>query len=137
AQPLYGQALPSGTGTGSQWASFLLGLYDSVAAGNAVAPQYRRTSTALFVQDTWKLNRKVTLDYGLRWDLQTPIREIHDRIASFSPTAINPNAGGLRGAVVYDGFGPGRCDCHLVPTYPYAIAPRLGIAYQMNAKTVI
>lgn len=137
AQPLYGQALPNGTGTGSAWASFLLGLYDNVSAGNAVAPQYRRTSIAIYLQDTWKVNRKLTFDYGLRWDRQTPIREIHDRIASFSPTTPNPNANGLPGAVIYDGFGPGRCNCHLADAYNLALAPRLGMAYQLNPKTVI
>ncbi len=137
SQPLYGQALPSGTGTGNAWASFLLGQYDSVAAGNAVAPQYRTTSWSLYLQDTWKINRKLTLDYGLRWDLQTPLREIHDREASFSPTTPNPNANGLPGAVIYDGFGTGRCNCHIVPTYPYAIAPRLGLAYSYDSKTVL
>ncbi len=137
SQPLYGQTLPSGTGTGSAWASFLLGQYDSVAVGNAVAPQYRRKSWALFAQDTWKITRKLTLDYGLRWDLQQPLYEIHDREASFSPTTPNPNANGLAGAVIYDGSGTGRCNCQFVATYPYAIAPRLGAAYQLNGKTVI
>ena len=82
-------------------------------------------------------NRKLTLDYGLRWDLQTAVREIQTVCVSFSATTPNPNANGLLGAVIYAGFGAGRCNCHLVPTYPYAIAPRLGLAYQLNAKTVI
>ncbi len=137
SQPLYGQVLPSGTGTGSAWASFLLGQYDSVSVSNAVTPQYRRTSWALFVQDTWKLTRKLTIDYGLRWDLQQPLREIHDREVSFNPTIANPNAGGLLGAVVYAGSRTGRCGCQLANIYPYAIAPRLGVAYQLNPKTVI
>jgi hypothetical protein len=137
AQPLYGQTLPSGTGTGSPWASFLLGQYDSVSVGNPVSPQYRRTSWALFAQDTWKATRKLTLDYGLRWDLQKPLTEIHDREASFSPTTANPNANGLLGAVIYAGSGAKRCNCQFASTYPYAIAPRLGAAYQLNAKTVI
>jgi hypothetical protein len=137
SQPLYGQTLPSGTGTGSAWASFLLGQFDSVSVGNAVAPQYRRTSWALFAQDTWKITRKLTLDYGLRWDLQQPLREIHDREASFSPTTANPNADGRPGAVIYAGSGAGRCNCQFAAVYPYAIAPRLGAAYQLDAKTVI
>lgn len=136
AQPLYGQTLPSGTGIGSAWASFLLGQYDSVTAGNGQALQYRRRSVALFVQDTWKVTRKLTLDYGLRWDLQQPLTEIHDRMNTFSPTTPNPNAGGRPGAVIYAGNGQGRCNCQFVPYYPYAIAPRLGIAYQINKKTV-
>ncbi|HEY3838212.1 MAG TPA: TonB-dependent receptor [Bryobacteraceae bacterium] len=137
SQPLYGQVLPTGTGIGSAWASFLLGDYDSVSVGNGQALFYRRTSWALFLQDSWKITRKLTLDYGVRWDLQQPIQELHDRIASFSPTTPNPNAGGLLGGVAYEGSGPGRCNCQFAPTYPYAIAPRFGAAYQINAKTVI
>ena len=137
AQPLYGQVLPSGTGTGSAWASFLLGLYDNASAGNAAAPQNRRKSLALFAQDTWKVTRKLTLDYGVRWDLQEPLSELWDRQSTFSPTTPNPNAGGLLGAVIYAGYGPGRCNCDLVPVYKYAFAPRLGMAYQLNAKTVL
>jgi len=137
AQPLYGQGLPAGTGTGSAWASFLLGLYDNASAGNTAAPQNRRTSLALFVQDTWKVTRKLTLDYGLRWDLQQPLGELHDRQSTFSPTTPNPNAGGLLGAVIYAGSGPGRCNCTLVPTYKYGFAPRVGVAYQLNSKVVL
>jgi hypothetical protein len=137
AQPLYGQTLPSGTGIGYPWASFLLGAYDSASIGNTVAPQYRRSSWGFFLQDTWKVSRKLTVDYGLRYDLQTPMREEWDRTSGFSSTVANPNANGRLGGVVYEGPGAGRCDCHLVPTYPYAIAPRIGAAYQINGKTVI
>jgi hypothetical protein len=136
SQPLYGQVLPSGTGIGSAWASFLLGDYDSVSAGDGQALDYRRTSWALFLQDSWKLTKKLTLDYGLRWDLQQPIQELHDRIASFSPTTPNPNAGGLLGGVMYEGSGPGRCNCQFAPIYPFAVAPRFGAAYQLDSKTV-
>ena len=128
--------LPTGTGIGSAWASFLLGQYDSVSAGNGQALFYRRTSWGLFAQDTWKVTRKLTLDYGLRWDLQQPLNELHNRMISFSPTTPNPTANGLLGAVIYAGNGAKRCNCLFAPYYPYAIAPRLGIAYQLDAKTV-
>ena len=137
SQPLYGQVLPTGTGIGSAWASFLLGDYDSVSAGDGQALYYRRTSWALFALDSFKLTKKLTLDYGLRWELQRPIQELHDRIASFSPTTPNPNANGILGGVIYEGQGAGRCNCSFAATYPYAIAPRLGAAYQLNDKTVI
>ncbi len=136
SQPLYGQVLPSGTSIGSNWASFLLGDYDSVSAGNGQQLFYRRTSWALYAQDTWKAGKKLTFDYGLRWDLQQPIQELHDRIASFSPKVLNPNAGGLPGGVIYEGKGPGRCNCQLAKYYPFAFAPRLGVAYQIDSKTV-
>ncbi len=137
SQPLYGQVLPTGTGIGSSWASFLLGDYDSVSVGNGQQLFYRRTSWALFVQDSWKLTRKLTLDYGIRWDLQQPIQELHQRMDSFSPTTPNPNANGLLGGVIYAGSGAGRCNCQFAPYYPYAIAPRFGAAYQLTPKTVL
>jgi hypothetical protein len=137
SQPLYGQVLPTGTGIGSTWASFLLGQYDSVTAGNGQQLFYRRTSWALYAQDSWKVTRKLTLDYGLRWDLQQPLSELHDRMISFSPTTPNPTANGLLGAVIYAGNGAKRCNCLFAPYYPYAIAPRFGLAYQIDAKTVL
>ena len=137
AQPLYGQSLPSGTSIGYSWATFLLGLYDSGSVGNTVDPQYRKSSWGFFVQDTWKITRKLTLDYGIRYDLQKPERELWRRTSTFRMDVANPNANGLKGGVLYEGPGAGRCNCTLVPTYPYAVAPRLGVAYQITPQTVL
>jgi hypothetical protein len=137
AQPLYGQALPGGTTIGHPFASFLLGQYNAASIGNVTQPQYRKSSWALYIQDTWKVTRKLTLDYGLRWDLQKPQRELDARSSGFSAGVVNPNANGLPGGVIYEGNGPRRCNCDLVGSYPYAIAPRLGVAYQLTPKTVL
>ncbi len=136
-QPLYGQGLPNGTNIGHGLASFLLGLYNSAAIGNVLAPQYRRNTWGFFVQDTWKISRNLTIDYGIRYDLQQPNHELWNRTSSFSTQVVNPNANGLRGGVLYAGEGAGRCNCTLVPIYPYAIAPRLGVAYRVLPKTVL
>ncbi len=54
------------------------------------------------------------------------------------PDAINPQAAGLRGAVVYAGAGPGRSGVrNFIHTYYGAHAPRLGLAYQLSPKTVV
>lgn len=137
AQPLYGTTLPSGTTIGHPFASFLLGLYNSAGISNASDPQYRKSAWALYVQDTWKVTRKLTLDYGIRWDLQKPMRELHARSSMFGATIINPNANNRPGGVVYEGWGDKRCNCRLVDTYPFAVAPRLGVAYKWDDKTVI
>lgn len=137
AQPLYGQGLPSGTNVGHGLASLLLGLYDSAAVGNVLAPQYRRNTWGAFVQDTWKISRKLTLDYGVRYDLQQPNRELWNRTSTFNTQIVNANANGLKGGVLYAGEGKNRCNCTLVSIYPYAIAPRLGVAYKVNNKTVL
>src|SRR5205085_11691073 len=49
----------------------------------------------------------------------------------------NPSIGGLPGALIYEGNGPGRCNCSFAIKYPYALGPRLGIAYQLSPKTVL
>jgi len=59
------------------------------------------------------------------------------RTSGFSPSTPNPSAGGLPGAMVYEGFGQGRCNCNFMPAYPYAIGPRLGGAYRLTPKTVL
>ncbi|MCX6631271.1 MAG: TonB-dependent receptor [Candidatus Solibacter sp.] len=136
-QPLYGQALPSGTTIGNSFATFLLGQFDSGSVGNATDPQYRKSSWGVFVQDTWKVTRKLTLDYGIRYDLQKPERELWRRTSTFRGDVVNPNANGRLGGVLYEGTGTGRCNCTLVPTYLYAVAPRLGLAYQIAPRTVL
>lgn len=55
----------------------------------------------------------------------------------FGPTIPNPAAGNIPGGLVYEGNGPGRCNCEFARTYPYGIAPRLGLAYQISSKTAL
>ena len=133
---LFGQTIPGGATVGFPYASFLLGAVDNGTIGSPTDQHLGEKSYALFLQDTWKITRKLTLDYGIRWDYQTYLREGAGRMPSFSPTTANPTAGGHLGATIFDGFLPGRCQCNLANNYPYAAGPRLGLAYQINSKTV-
>jgi hypothetical protein len=133
---LQGVALPGG-GVGFPYASFLLGTVNTASIGNPVDPQYRKYALGLFVQDTWKVTRNLTLDYGLRWDYQTAPREIWDRTSMFSPNIKNPSAGNLLGGTLYSGYGPGRCNCDITDTYPWGFGPRFGASYTLNPKTVV
>ena len=131
-----GQNLQGGV-VGAPYASFLLGLVDS---GNIAYPPTARVGQSawgFFIQDTWKISRKFTLDYGIRYDYQTYPREQYGRYANFSPNTPNPSAGGLPGAVIFEGDGPGHCNCSFANIYPYALGPRLGGAYQITPKTVL
>lgn len=132
---LQGIALQGGN-VGFQYASFLLGAANSASVNNPADPQYRRKAYAAFAQDTWKVTRKLTLDYGVRYDYQPPMYELHNRMARFSPGTPNPSAGGLLGATEYAGSGNGRCNCTFGEAYPWAFGPRLGVAYQIDSKTV-
>jgi len=127
----------SGGNVGFPYASFLLGAADSESIHNTLQPQIRKSAWSLYLQDTWKITRKVTFDYGLRWDYQTGWHEMDNRSSSFAARLANPSAGGLPGATAYEGYAPGHCNCSFTNTYPYAIGPRLGIAYQIDRKTVL
>jgi hypothetical protein len=115
---------------------FLGGVNNGTTAVRSVTHMGAHTMSG-FAQDTWKITRKLTLDYGLRYDFATYLREGNGYYGVFGPDQINPAAGGRKGAVVYDGFKPGRCQCNLSDNYPYAWGPRLGVAYQITNKTVL
>ena len=134
----YAQTSSFGSGVvGFGYASFLLGMVDSASVNAIQDPQLRKKAWGLYLQDTWKVTRKLTLDYGLRWDLEGQGHEIHYRTSMFGPSVPNPTVGNIPGAYVYEGYGKGRCNCQFTDTYPYAIGPRLGLAYSLDPKTVI
>src|SRR4029078_4003727 len=119
------------------YASFLLGSVSSVRVAPPNTIRLGKHQIGLFAQDTWKITRKLTLDYGLRLDYSTYLKEEHGRLAQFSPTTSNPAAGGLPGAVIFEGEGPGRCNCTFANNYPWAFGPRLAAAYQFASKMVL
>jgi len=119
--------------TGFGYASFLLGAPNSVTVSQVTNSRIGNHSFGLFVQDTWKVTRKFTLDYGLRYDYATLLSEEHGRMQDASFSSPNPLAGGRPGNVIYGA----TCKCELNHNYPYALGPRLGAAYQLNSKTVL
>ena len=130
-QNLYGASLGDG------FASFVLGQLDGASIGNDNIQWFHRIEAGFYALDTFKLSRKLIVNYGLRWDLEQMQREQHDRETQFSPTVVNPSAGGLLGGTEYEGYDQGRCNCIYEKFYPWMIQPRLGISYQLDAKTVL
>ena len=136
--------LPSTQGTniqggvvGAPYASFLIGRVQQANIAFPPTARVGQNAWGFFAQDTWKISRKLTLDYGLRYDYQNYPREQYGRYPNFAPTLRNPGAGGQPGAVIFEGDGPGRCNCSFAKVYPWAFGPRLGAAYQINSKTVL
>ena len=123
----------NGYTTGFGFASWLLGDYSSTSQTPLYDYRMGYKQWALFLQDSWKVTRKLTLDYGLRWDLATVPHEQYGRLGQFDMNASNANAGGHPGATRY----ANTCGCQFYqPSYPYGIGPRVGVAYQLNSKTV-
>src|SRR5207244_2877917 len=85
-----GQNLGGGS-VGFSYASFLLGLVNSVTAAQPAFPRVGHHTIGVYAQDSWKVTRRLTLDYGLRYDYQSYLKEQYGRGASFS--AAVPNAG--------------------------------------------
>lgn len=118
---------------GFPFASFLLGGMSANTQNAPVALMTSKTQFAMFAQDSWKVTRRMTLDYGIRWDYGTYAREQYGRNASVGLLIPNPAAAGRPGARQYEA----TCGCRFAVNYPYAIGPRLGFAYQINNRTVL
>ncbi len=128
--------LPSGQSIGFPYASFLLGGYAQGQTAAVARGHMGSHAISFFAQDSWKITPKITLDYGLRYDFQTYLKEQYGRMGSWSPTAWNPKVG-RPGAIQYEGYWPGHCQCDYAENYPYAFGPRLGLAWQLAPKTVL
>jgi hypothetical protein len=80
-----GQIGFSGQYTGNAETDFLLGLPQYMAYGQGFSGTVgqRNSTYGLFVQDNWRVNSHLTLNLGLRWQVFTPIYEVHDRMTNF------------------------------------------------------
>lgn len=118
---------------GDPFASFLLGATNTADAliGDMTGQRYRRY--ALFAQDEWRVTQKLTLSYGMRWDYNSPMYEVNDKYSSFKPELSNPNAGGLPGALAFTN----TYSQNFQDTWARGFAPRLGLAFQLDQKTVL
>src|SRR5437879_12571832 len=70
-------------------------------------------SYAGYIQDSWKVTRKLTLEYGLRYDFVTLLKEQYGRMQSADFKKPNPLVNNLPGSVSYEA----RCNCTFIRTY--------------------
>ena len=135
-------AVPGATtlanGGGSSFASFLLGAADTGRTETIRYLQQVYPYYGFYAQDDWRINDKLVLNYGLRYEFTQPPRAGGDQYSDFSPTKPNPAVNNYPGALVFAGDGPGReGTSSLFPGYYGAVAPRVSFAYSANDKTIV
>ena len=143
-QQTAGTNIGLGNTTGSPTASLLLGLvHDSNLITYAGQPKWVSPYYGLFFEDSFKVTPTLVINYGLRWDVDFPRREVHGDTSNISLTTPNPGAGGLPGALVFAGTGTGRngnVNEHWANVWYKDFGPRLGFAWspeRFSGKTVV
>jgi len=117
--------------TGSALASYLLGLpstFGRYYTAYDYYPGLRETRLFLFVQDSWRITPRLTLNYGLRWENYLPqVAAKPGGAGSFNPATGDVEVAGIGGVPINLGVKP----------YDLGFAPRVGIAFQWTPTTVI
>jgi len=131
----YTAATQGSSSTGVGYADFLLGQTQQWSANET--PEYggRLKLPQLFVQDDYKLRSNLTVNLGLRYQIQTGWSEVKGNEAAFDPTVLNPATATL-GAMWYGSThanGRSRIQNGVYNT----VLPRVGFSYQLDPNTVV
>jgi hypothetical protein len=133
-----GAALPTGTTTsGSALADFYLGLDSQFYQDNGRKFYLRENRPALYVQDDWKVNRKLTLNIGVRWDPWLPPNDLNGTLVAFKQGVQSTVAPGAPLGLLFHG-DPGITSSIFHNNWK-DFAPRVGFAYDVagQGRTVV
>src|SRR5207302_2082163 len=130
------------------FSDYMLGFPGSYGQGSAQIENVRSTGLYLFAQDSWKIKPNLTLNYGLRWELNTPITDASKHVQTFRPGEVsqvypcqdtaNTDCSSMTPVGLVVPGDPGVPNA-LTQTYYKAFAPRIGIAWSpgTSGKTSI
>ena len=130
------RSAPFGSG-GDGMADFLLGTSSGIRGSNTIYMNMRSLYQHYYLQDDWKVNDKLTLNIGLRYEYNPPFTETRNGIGFFDPgprrqsTGLDDQVGVIRLAGL-----DGTSEQLTVPDTTN-FAPRLGLAYKLSEKTVL
>ncbi|HSZ63124.1 MAG TPA: carboxypeptidase regulatory-like domain-containing protein [Terriglobales bacterium] len=133
---------PNDTGAANLYPNFLLGLPDTFGQGSAQNEQIRNTGVYVYAEDSWKVRPNLTLNYGLRWELNTPLADRAQHVETFRPgqsSTIFPCGGPNTDCTSQAAIGlvvPGDpgVPAGMTTTYYKAFAPRIGIAWSPGSS---
>ena len=116
---------------------YFLGLVDTYSQGSGQRENVRNTGLYLFAQDSWKMKPNLTLNYGVRWELDTPLTDALGHVQTFRPGQNQHGIPCTNTPLAYCPTGlvvPGDpgVPAGLTSTYYKAIAPRVGLSYSPN-----
>jgi len=122
-------------GTGFEYADFLLGYINNWSAN--LSPEYgaRLKSPQVFVQDDFKLRPNLTINVGLRWQINHGWNEVHGNIVDFDPTVVNPATNTLGAAWYASTHANGRTalEANVYDTF----LPRLGFSWAIRPNMTV
>ncbi|HWW85494.1 MAG TPA: TonB-dependent receptor [Vicinamibacterales bacterium] len=117
-----------GTFTGNPLADYLLGYVSDFQLSNVFVVEQRHQAQMYYVQDDWKVNARLSLNVGLRYDYMTPALEASNNQTNFIPTGT--------GSVIFAKDGSLQ-DRALVNPNRTNFGPRVGVVYKLDDKTVL
>ena len=128
------------TTAGNAMATFLLGIGSGSMLINSKNAATKSEYNAYYLQDDWKITGKLTINLGLRWDIDLPRTERYNAMETFTPGIASPLAGptgiaGLKGGLQFSGVD-GASRRQYQPQWT-DWAPRFGFAFQAMRNTVI
>jgi Carboxypeptidase regulatory-like domain len=125
------------SGTGDSIASMVLGLPASGNTGIAISQVSRTWFHGVYLQDDWKATRKLTLNLGIRWEVQRPVTDRYNRQAWFDYKAPNPITSTVGQNYSGELQFASSSNRGLFNTNYKNFAPRIGFAYQLMPKLVM
>jgi hypothetical protein len=141
ACPTYNASAGDFGGGGDPVASMLLSLpVDATRNLGNSGVNLIESTPAIFAQDSWKISPKLTINYGLRWDYNTPLTERNNRLATYDfynqeYSIVAGDKDLPTGPLPANTVVLGR---HSIVTAHYAdFSPRLGFAYRLDSKTTV
>jgi hypothetical protein len=120
--------------TGNSTAELLLGWVNSASRAELPRIDSRSDFWGAFVQDDWRVSQKLTLNIGVRWDMDTPRHAFDNRQTGFDGRPINP-VSGTPGVFTFAGRDGYSRYAHDFDKNNFG--PKAGFAYRFNDKTVV